>query len=145
MEKSRLDKKYQTTVPREVRDELGLGPGDVLLWEVIGGVARVRPATRAFLARRGSIRVGPGSTVDDVRRARRHRGRGLSSQVVEAAATGDEVGIANVGHPLPRPQPTESLCAPRRPGAWKGEVWMGEDFDEPLPPECSAGFGLDSE
>lgn len=75
MAKSTLTRKYQTTVPREVREKLGLGPQDVLLWEVVGGEARVAPASRGFLALRGSIEVGAGSVVEDVRRARRQRGR----------------------------------------------------------------------
>jgi bifunctional DNA-binding transcriptional regulator/antitoxin component of YhaV-PrlF toxin-antitoxin module len=139
MEKSRLDKNYQTTVPREVRDELGLGPGDVLLWEVVDGAARVRPETRAFLALRGSIRVGPGSTVEDIRRARRQRGLDYSSKVVERAAAGEEIGTANAGRPLARLEPSESQSVPRRPGAWKGQVWVAEDFDAPLPPEIASG------
>lgn len=75
MAKSTLTTKYQTTVPREVREKLGIGPRDVLLWEVVGGEARVAPASRAFLARRGSIHVGPGSVVEEIRQARRERGR----------------------------------------------------------------------
>lgn len=142
MAKSRLGKKYQTTVPREVRDELGLEPGDVLLWEVVGGTARVRPATRAFLARRGSIEVGPGSTVEDVRRARRQRGQD-SSQVVEGAAAGEEVGNANAGRPLAHLESSESQSVSRRPGTWKGQVWMAEDFDAPLPAEKAVGFSGD--
>jgi AbrB family looped-hinge helix DNA binding protein len=110
--RSTLSKKYQTTVPREVREKLGIGPGDVLLWEVVGGLARVRPATRAFLARRGSIRVGSGSVVEEVRKARRQRGR-------------------------------ERQSGPRRSGAWKGQVWMAEDFDAPFPAGMAAGFGVD--
>lgn len=74
MAKSTLGKKNQTTVPREVREKLGIRPGDVLLWVVDSGVAKVRPATRAFLAWRGLIEVGPGSTVEDVRRACGERG-----------------------------------------------------------------------
>lgn len=74
MAKSTLTTKYQTTVPREVREKLGIGPRDVLLWEVVGGEARVAPASRAFLARRGSIPVGPGSVVEEIRQARRERG-----------------------------------------------------------------------
>jgi antitoxin PrlF len=38
---SRLTSKAQTTVPRAVRDRLGLRPGDGLVWELDGEV-RVR-------------------------------------------------------------------------------------------------------
>jgi hypothetical protein len=39
------------------------------------GEVRVLPLDRAFLRRRGSVRVGPGSAVEDVRLLRRRRGR----------------------------------------------------------------------
>ena len=74
MTKSTITSKYQTTVPREVREKLGLGPRDVLRWEVSGNVVRVTAAGTAFLNRRGSIRVGPGSPQEDVRQARARRG-----------------------------------------------------------------------
>lgn len=48
-------------------DELGLRPGNVLLWELVSGTSRMRPTSRV-LARRGAIEVGPGSTFEDVRR-----------------------------------------------------------------------------
>ncbi len=74
MAQSTITSKNQTTVPKEVRDKLGTGPGDVLHWEVENGHARVRPAAVGFLRRRGTVAVGHGSTVDDVRRARARRG-----------------------------------------------------------------------
>lgn len=73
--KSKITAKYQTTVPKLVRDELGLGPSDYLHWEIVEGGARVAPARRAFLEHRSKIQVGPGSVLDDIRRARRSRGR----------------------------------------------------------------------
>lgn len=72
---SKITSKYQTTVPKKVREELGVGPADLLIWDVRDGVARVTVARRRFLDRRGSIHVGPGSVVEDVRKARRLRGR----------------------------------------------------------------------
>lgn len=72
---STITSKNQTTVPKEVRERLGMGPGDVLVWDVVDRVVHVWAADPAFLDRRGSIHVGPGSAVEDVRRARRRRGR----------------------------------------------------------------------
>jgi bifunctional DNA-binding transcriptional regulator/antitoxin component of YhaV-PrlF toxin-antitoxin module len=74
MTQSRITSKNQTTVPREVRERLGVGPSDVLEWQIVAGGARVVPATRRFLERRGTVHVGRGSVTDDVRRARRLRG-----------------------------------------------------------------------
>ena len=74
MPRSTITSKNQTTVPRQVRQELGVSSGDVLVWEIAGSEARVRPASRGFLELRGSINVGPGDPVEDVRRARALRG-----------------------------------------------------------------------
>lgn len=74
MTHSTITSKFQTTVPKEIRERLRLERHDVLIWELEGDGARVRPATRRFLARRGGIAVGAGSPVEDVRRARRLRG-----------------------------------------------------------------------
>ena len=78
MAKSTITSKGQTTVPRDIRRELGIGPGDTLRWELQGSAVRVTVAVRDFLARRGSIQVGPGSVTEDVRKARRQRGREAS-------------------------------------------------------------------
>lgn len=76
MARSKLTSKAQTTVPKEVREKLGIGPGDVLDWEVADGEVRVLPLDRGLLRRRGSIRVGPGSAVEDVKTLRHRRGLG---------------------------------------------------------------------
>jgi bifunctional DNA-binding transcriptional regulator/antitoxin component of YhaV-PrlF toxin-antitoxin module len=70
MTKSTLTVKYQTTVPKEVREKLGVRPSDVLQWEVVGDHARVTAAAPAFLALQGRFKVGPGDPVADVHRAR---------------------------------------------------------------------------
>jgi bifunctional DNA-binding transcriptional regulator/antitoxin component of YhaV-PrlF toxin-antitoxin module len=75
MTKSTITVKNQTTVPREVRQRLGVGPSDQLRWEIVGDHVRVTAADHAFLKRKGSIRVGPGDSVEDVRKARELMGR----------------------------------------------------------------------
>ena len=70
MTKSTITVKYQTTVPKEVREKLGAGPSDVLQWEVVGDHARVTVASADFLSLQGRFKVGPGDPVEDVRRAR---------------------------------------------------------------------------
>ena len=74
MTQSTITSKYQTTVPKEIRLKLGLRPRDVLRWEATSRDVRLVPARRGFLDRRGSLHVGPGDPVDDVRRARALRG-----------------------------------------------------------------------
>jgi len=70
MAKSTITVKHQTTVPKEIRERLGVGPSDVLQWEVVGDHVRVTAATPGFLALQGVFKVGPGDPVEDVRRAR---------------------------------------------------------------------------
>jgi len=70
MTKSRITVKNQTTVPREVREKLAVGPSDTLQWEVVGNRVFVSAAKPAFLSREGRIKVGPGDAVEDVRHAR---------------------------------------------------------------------------
>jgi bifunctional DNA-binding transcriptional regulator/antitoxin component of YhaV-PrlF toxin-antitoxin module len=72
--KSTITSKHQTTVPKAVREKLRVGPGDVLRWEIVAGTVRLTAADRAFMKRRGMIAVGPGSSVEDVARARALRG-----------------------------------------------------------------------
>lgn len=74
MAHSTITSKYQTTVPKEIREKLGLGPNDVLRWELAGRHAQVSLADTAFLKRQGSIRWGAGSVTEDIERARARRG-----------------------------------------------------------------------
>ena len=76
MPQSTITSKHQTTVPKLVREQLGVGPGDVLVWDIVGGAVHLTVADRAFLKRRGMIALGPGSAVADVARARALRGTG---------------------------------------------------------------------
>lgn len=71
MPKSKITVKYQTTVPKEVREKLKVGPSDVLQWELFGDYIRVTASEPAFLKREGSIKVGPGDPVEDVKEARK--------------------------------------------------------------------------
>jgi bifunctional DNA-binding transcriptional regulator/antitoxin component of YhaV-PrlF toxin-antitoxin module len=75
MAKSTLTSKHQTTIPREVREGLGVRPGDVLRWEILGNEVRVTTADTAFLRYQGRFKVEPGSVVEDIRKAREMRGK----------------------------------------------------------------------
>jgi bifunctional DNA-binding transcriptional regulator/antitoxin component of YhaV-PrlF toxin-antitoxin module len=74
MTKSTITVKNQTTVPREVRNKLAVGPNDILQWEVLGDRVLVSAARPAFLGRVGRIKVGRGDSVADVRKARKLMG-----------------------------------------------------------------------
>jgi len=62
------------------------------------------------------------------------------SELVERAAGGEEIVIAKAGLPRARLVPLARPSKPRRPGAWKGRVWIGPDFDAPLPEGVLAAF-----
>lgn len=62
------------------------------------------------------------------------------SQLVERASRGEEVVIAKAGEPKARLVPLARPARDRKPGAWKGRVVVGPDFDAPLPEDVLAAF-----
>ena len=62
------------------------------------------------------------------------------SELVERAAKGEEVIIAKAGQPRARLVPLARSVQRRRPGAWKGRLFIGPDFDAPLPEDVLATF-----
>ncbi|HEX2095031.1 MAG TPA: type II toxin-antitoxin system Phd/YefM family antitoxin [Longimicrobiaceae bacterium] len=68
------------------------------------------------------------------------------SELVERAASGEEIIIAKAGKPRARLVPLEEERPARKPGGWEGQIWFADDFDDPLPPEILRGFmGEDEE
>jgi prevent-host-death family protein len=63
------------------------------------------------------------------------------SQLVDQAASGEEIIIAKNGVPMARLVPLESRRAPRVPGGWEQGVVIADDFDAPLPEALRAAFG----
>ena len=72
---STITSKGQTTVPKEVRDALDVGPGDKLTWEINGGRIAVTTERPAFWRWVGSVKGGPDDPVQAVAEARKRRGR----------------------------------------------------------------------
>jgi prevent-host-death family protein len=62
------------------------------------------------------------------------------SELVEQASRGEEIVIAKAGKPKARLVPLSRPVRDRRPGAWKGRVVIGADFDAPLPEDVLAPF-----
>jgi prevent-host-death family protein len=66
------------------------------------------------------------------------------SQLVDRAAAGEEIIIGKNGKPLAKLIPVPHARVRRKPGGWKGKVFIRKDFDAPLPDEMSRAFeGLD--
>ncbi len=54
------------------------------------------------------------------------------SDLVERAAAGEDIVIAKNGRPRVRLVPVPVRTEPRKPGALKGQIWFGPDFDDDL-------------
>jgi prevent-host-death family protein len=61
------------------------------------------------------------------------------SQLLDLAASGEEVIIARAGRPMAKLIPYHANQQARKPGYWKGKVRIAKDFDE-LPEYLSRAF-----
>jgi prevent-host-death family protein len=68
-----------------------------------------------------------------------HQARTQLSKLVERAAAGEEIVIAKAGKPMARLVASEARRRPRNFGAFKGQIWMADDFDE-LPKDILDAF-----
>jgi prevent-host-death family protein len=73
-----------------------------------------------------------------------HEAKTQLSRLVEEAAAGEEIVIAKSGKPMARLVAFRETQRPRKPGALKGKVRIGDDFDAPLPAEIARPFGIAS-
>lgn len=62
------------------------------------------------------------------------------AELVGRASAGEEIVIAVDGVPRARLLPIANGQPSRRPGGWKGMIWVADDFDDPLPLEILRGF-----
>jgi prevent-host-death family protein len=68
-----------------------------------------------------------------------HDAKTQLSKLAERAAQGEEIVIARNGRPLARLMPMPER-KPRKLGLWKNEIRIGDDFDDPLPPDIQEAF-----
>jgi prevent-host-death family protein len=68
-----------------------------------------------------------------------HEAKTNFSKLVERVAAGEEIIIGKAGKPVARLVPYKESSRKRKPGAWKGKVWISPDFDT-LPPDLQAAF-----
>jgi len=68
--RSTITSKFQTTIPKEIRDKLKLSVHDAVEWRINGTVAVVSLSQRKFLLRRGAVKTGKGDIAADIAKAR---------------------------------------------------------------------------
>jgi len=68
--KSKITSKFQTTIPKVIREKLKLSVNDSIDWKMKDGNAIVEPVHKPFLKYRGSIGVGAGDIDEDIRKAK---------------------------------------------------------------------------
>jgi len=72
-----------------------------------------------------------------------HEAKTHLSRLLERVERGDEIVIARAGKPVAKLVPIHEIQRRRPLGKYKGQIWMSEDFDEPLPWQVFPGFPLE--
>ncbi len=68
-----ITSKFQTTIPKKIREQLSLAVSDTLEWKVEGNRIIVTSPRADFLRYRNSIAVGAGDVGEDIEQARKKR------------------------------------------------------------------------
>lgn len=58
-----------------------------------------------------------------------HEAKTQLSKLIEAALQGEDVVISKAGKPLVKIIPYHPSSEPRKPGYWRGQVKIADDFD----------------
>lgn len=70
-----------------------------------------------------------------------HEAKTHLSRLLERVERGEEVVIARAGKPVAKLVPLDPRKKTRGlRGKYKGQIWMSEDFDDPLPWQVFPGF-----
>ena len=70
---STITVKFQTTIPKVVRERLGIRVNDAIEWRLLKGKAEVVPVRTGFLRYRNFIHVGEGDLRSDLEAGRASR------------------------------------------------------------------------
>ena len=76
--KSVVTSKFQTTIPKAIRESLKLSINDTIDWEVQDGKALVSPAKKPFMRYQNVIKVGAGNIRSDIDEGRQRRAKELA-------------------------------------------------------------------
>ena len=72
-----------------------------------------------------------------------HEAKTHLSRLLERVERGEEIVIARAGKPVARLVPIEPPARREGFGKYRGQIWMSDDFDEPLPWQVFPGFPLE--
>ena len=53
------------------------------------------------------------------------------SRLIERVEAGEEITLARAGRPVARIVPLQPRRVARKPGFWKGRLWLADDWDSP--------------
>lgn len=59
-----------------------------------------------------------------------HQAKTNLSKLIEKTSKGEEVIIAKAGKPVAKLVAYKEKLKPRKPGLWKGKIWVSADFDD---------------
>jgi len=62
-----ITSKYQTTIPKAIRENLNLSINDALEWKVENGKIVVLPTQKNFLKFRNTVKTGSGDIENDIK------------------------------------------------------------------------------
>ncbi len=68
---STVTSKFQTTIPKHVRDKLNISVKDTLEWKIDNGKIEIRVNKNRFLTYKNLIKVGAGDIEKDIKRAKK--------------------------------------------------------------------------
>jgi prevent-host-death family protein len=69
-----------------------------------------------------------------------HEAKTHLSRLVERVEAGEEIVLNRAGKPVARMVAVRPVTGSRTPGALRGRIRIGDDFDAPLPEEMAAAF-----
>jgi prevent-host-death family protein len=69
-----------------------------------------------------------------------HEAKTQFSKLLKRVGNGEEIIISKAGKPIARLTPMNDALVKRIPGSAKGEVFIAEDFDAPLPESIVTSF-----
>lgn len=62
-----------------------------------------------------------------------HQAKTNLSKLIEKTLNGEDIVIAKAGKPVAKLVAYKEKLKPRKPGLWKGKIWMSDDFNDEDP------------